>query len=206
MTALLTCACWGWNKEADGRILLDAVALPANILSALSLVRTASKWMSGLFLTSTVLTFLCIPVIVAPLLRSKADSKGNHEALRYGTLLTTLTALLITLTTFTTTAATVIATAMFVIFRNVFSNVALDLNIGAQLGTRMFVFMWLAVGLDLVGMLMQWALCCCYRRQGKRRSKRAVEEKRGVDGSGDGMRRRVAAEGDKDHNTDFPRH
>ncbi len=79
----------------------------------------------------------------------------------------------------------------------------MDLNIDAVLGTVMFVFMWLAVGLEIVGMVMQWALCCCGR--GKRKTKRgageglgAAEEKGKIQGNGDGVRRRIVTEEEKD--------
>lgn len=61
----------------------------------------------------------------------------------------------------TTTVACLIATVTFVIFRNVFtSNTALDLNVGAELGTQMLAFMWIAAGTALFGFFIQVGMCC----------------------------------------------
>ena len=115
--------------------------------------------------------------------------------------MTTLTALL-------TTIATVIATTLFVIFRNVFANVSVDLNIDAQLGTKIFALMWVAVALEVLGMVLQWAMCCCScfrccggRKKGRGRKGHVMN---GEDGENDrvveknnGRRRWVQSEGEK---------
>lgn len=58
------------------------------------------------------------------------------------------------------TVATVVATVMFIIMRNAFTSVA-ELNIGAMLGTEMFVFMWIASATAILAWLIQLCLCCC---------------------------------------------
>ena len=74
--------------------------------------------------------------------------------------------------------ATVLATVMFIIMRNAFGSVT-QLNIGASLGTEMFVFMWIASGCAIFAFLIQMGECCCcasrrdVRRGKKRGSKKA---------------------------------
>jgi hypothetical protein len=58
-----------------------------------------------------------------------------------------------------TAGGSVIATVMFVIFRNTFES-ATEVNIQASLGKPMLAFMWIAVGFNLVGFLMQFGTCC----------------------------------------------
>jgi len=48
---------------------------------------------------------------------------------------------------------------MFVIFRNTFRS-ATQFNIVANLGKPMLAFMWIAVGFNLIGFLMQFGTCC----------------------------------------------
>lgn len=48
---------------------------------------------------------------------------------------------------------------MFVIFRNTFRS-ATQFNIQANLGKPMFAFMWIAVGFNLIGFLVQFGTCC----------------------------------------------
>jgi len=154
--------------------------------------------MAALFLTCTILTFLSVPLALIPL-------STHHHASR---LLRVLPSLMTTLTALLTTIATVIATTLFVIFRNVFANVSVDLNIDAQLGTRMFAFMWVAVAFEILGMVLQWGMCCCScchccggRRRGRGRKGHGID---GEDGENDrvleknnGRRRWVQSEGEK---------
>ncbi|KAI9873065.1 MAG: hypothetical protein M1830_000867 [Pleopsidium flavum] len=181
-------------------ILLDellagaTIALPANITSALSLVRTASHWLSALFLTSTCLTFLSIPLTLLPLFPFFTHTRTYKHI----PTTTTLLPFLPLLTALLTTAATVIATTMFTIFRNVFENVSQDVNVDARLGRAMFGFMWTAVGLEILGAGVQvglWWCCCCCR--GRRRRKRGLgkgEYNVGEGGEGGGKEEEVVEE------------
>jgi len=133
-----------------------SIALPTNVVSALSLVHTASTWMFACFMVGTCLTFLCI--FLAPLGFSKKP-RWSHKAKRiFGrslpiTILTFLALLF-------TGAGAAIATIMFVIFKNTFKTAATEVNIEAQLGPEMLAFEWTAVGLLLLGFLMQIGTCC----------------------------------------------
>lgn len=91
---------------------------------------------------------------------------------------------------------------MFILFRNVFSNVSTNLNIDAQLGTKMFAFMWVAVGCELLGMVLQWGMCCCSccrccggRKRGRDKIGYGIDgrdgEKDRVLENGNGRRKRV---------------
>lgn len=122
------------------------VALPSNIIDALALVRKASRWMFTLFLTGACLT---VPsILLAPL------SVYTRWASLPLTILTFIAAL-------TTTVAAIVASAMFLIFREAVRSAADTVNIGAEIGTKMFVFMWIASGAAILGWLIQFGECCC---------------------------------------------
>jgi hypothetical protein len=187
-------------------MLIDTtlVVLPGQISTALDIARTASHWMFALFLVSLILTFLCLfltPLSVpsthistahissrAPIANSelKNDYFKAPVSKRRNIPLTILTFL----TFFTTLAASVIATAMWTIFLIVFSNNGVDLNIRAELGVRMLVFMWVATACTLLGFVMQCyelCSCCCFccskRQRRRRRYDRAMRQEK-ADGAG----------------------
>lgn len=134
-----------------------SIALPSGITDALKLVKKVSEWMFGLYMASAPLSFLC--VLLSPFSTSHwpRGQKRRRWYLQRNLPLTVLTFL----AALTTTVACAIATVTFVIFRNVFtSNTALDLNVGAELGTQMLGFMWIAAGAALFGFLLQIGMCC----------------------------------------------
>ncbi|KAL9001164.1 MAG: hypothetical protein Q9169_000348 [Polycauliona sp. 2 TL-2023] len=142
------------------------IALPTDITDALALVRTASHWMFAFFLTGT-----CLALPTALLAPCSIFTRWASLPL---TILTFLTA-------FTTTVASVIATAMFLIFRSAIQGAAESVNIQAQIGVKMFVFMWFASGAAILGWLIHFAQCCCCaserdvrtgRRKGRRKAYR----------------------------------
>ncbi|KAL8953730.1 MAG: hypothetical protein Q9222_000412 [Ikaeria aurantiellina] len=149
------------------------IALPSDITDALVLVRKASHWMFGLFLTSAC---LAVPsIFLAPL------SIYTRWASLPLTILTFVTAL-------TATAASIIASAMFIIFKKAIDGAAETVNIQAELGTKMFVFMWMASGAALLGWLIQFGQCCCCasqrdvssgRRKGSKKAYRAFARSTG---------------------------
>ncbi|EEP80946.1 conserved hypothetical protein [Uncinocarpus reesii 1704] len=167
------------------------IALPGDVTKALNIARIASHWMFGLFITATVLTFICIflaPLSIStsplnPSFSPVATQRAHSAKKRYLfplTLLTFVTFLL-------TAAASIIATVMFTIFKIVFVKNEADLNIHAQLGTRMLVFMWIAVGMTAIGYIFHAAslcACCCRglrkRRHGERRA--GLQEEKGMFG------------------------
>ncbi|KAK4967578.1 hypothetical protein LTR28_002561 [Elasticomyces elasticus] len=141
------------------------IALPADVTKILTLIRIVSHVMFGMFLTGACLS--AILIFLAPL-----SVYSRWTALPIG-LFTFVAAL-------STTGASVIATVMFIIMRNAFTSVA-DLNIGATLGTKMFVFMWIASGTSIIAAVIQMALCCCCAsrrdvKTGKKRGSRKAWE------------------------------
>lgn len=131
------------------------ISLPTEIINILHLVKTVSQYMFACFLIGTILTFLCI--FFAPMGFSKKP-RWQHKAKRIF-----VRQLPITILTFaallSTAVAAVIATVMFVIFKNKFAS-ASEVNIYAKLGAPMLVFMWIAVGFNLVGFFVQIGTCC----------------------------------------------
>lgn len=69
---------------------------------------------------------------------------------------------------------------------------ATQLNIKAQLGVRMFAFMWVAAACSILAWLIQMGMCCCcasrrdVRRGKKTGSKKAWEGSAVVDGREEG--------------------
>lgn len=101
--------------------------------------------MFGLFLTGTILSFLLIFLMPISLFT-------RWLALPVS-LLAFLNALIVT-------AASIIATVMFIIFRDTITGVA-ELNIGAEIGLSVFVFMWIASAFAILAWIVQMGLCCC---------------------------------------------
>ncbi|EMD60170.1 hypothetical protein GGP41_009558 [Bipolaris sorokiniana] len=139
-----------------------SINLPANINDILDLIHLVSNWMFGLFLTATVLSFVLIFVMPISV---------------YTRWLTLPVAILAFLNALFVTVASVIATVMFVIFHNTITGVS-ELNIGADIGTTLFAFMWVASAFAIFAWLVQTGLCCCCasRRDVKKGKKRGNEE------------------------------
>jgi len=153
------------------------ISLPTELTDALSLVHTASTWMFACFIVGVCLSFLCI--FLAPLGFSKKP-RWSHKARRIFLRQLPITVLTGLALLFTAVGA-VVATVMFVIFKNKFSEQA-DFNIEATLGTQMLAFEWIAVGMTLIGFLMQLGtccgVCCCTgKRKAERKRQSAIQEK-----------------------------
>jgi hypothetical protein len=118
--------------------------------------------MFGLFLTGTCLSFVLI--FLMPL------SIFTRWLALPVAIFAFLNALIVT-------AASIIATVMFIIFRNTITKVN-ELNIGAEIGITLFVFMWIASAFTIFAWLVQMGLCCCCasRRDVKTGRKRGSEK------------------------------
>ncbi|KAJ9652875.1 hypothetical protein H2198_007877 [Neophaeococcomyces mojaviensis] len=132
-----------------------SIALPTDVVTILNIVHTASTWMFACFMTGACLTFLCI--FFSPMAFSKKP-RWSHKTKRVFCRSLPITILTFLALLFTAAGA-VIATVMFVIFRNTFDGAA-EFNIQAKLGPEMLGFEWTAVGLLLLGFLMQIGTCC----------------------------------------------
>ncbi|KAL3435247.1 SUR7/PalI family-domain-containing protein [Aspergillus tetrazonus] len=171
-----------------------SIALPSDITDALDLARAASHWMFGLFITSTVLTFVLIfasPLAVSsrPPQTISSDPGVNrlHPPHRRRTFIF-CRAIPFTIITFLTAiftiVAAVIATVMFVLFKNIFtSGDAFDLNIRAELGIRMLAFMWIAAAFNLIAFIVELGSCCaacCGGRKARKALKNHPEPSTGT--------------------------
>lgn len=151
---------YAWTSRVV--LIYFTVNLPANINDILDLIKLASQWMFGLFLTGACLSFVLIFLMPLSI---------------FTRWLTLPVAILAFLNALVITAASVIATVMFVIFRNTISSVR-ELNISAEIGATLFAFMWVASAFAIFAWLVQMGLCCCCasRRDVKKGKKRGSEK------------------------------
>ncbi|PMD56776.1 uncharacterized protein K444DRAFT_615190 [Hyaloscypha bicolor E] len=153
------------------------IALPAEINNILNLIKIASHLMFGFFLTGVCMNF--VNIFLAPIVLYSRWWSFPFA------IWTFISALL-------TTAATVIATVMFVIFKNVITSQQ-GLNIGAGLGTQMFVFMWIATAFSIFAWLIHVSLaCCCASRRDVKTGRRKGRKSAYGDVGSDEKKRPVA--------------
>ncbi|KAH1400250.1 hypothetical protein KXV85_006753 [Aspergillus fumigatus] len=169
------------------------IALPSDITDALKIARLASHWMFGLFIAATVLNFILIflaPFAVSsrPPQTISPDPSVNelHPPHRRRTFLF-LRAFPFLILTFLaalfTIVASVVATVMFSIFKNVFTSSGYDLNIGAELGSPMMAFMWIASAVNLLAFILELGSCCaacCGGRKARKELKSLKKTERGA--------------------------
>lgn len=140
----------------------QSVALPAELVNILSLIKTVSHLMFGFFLAGTCLAFVMI--FISPLI-----VRSRWLAFVIG-IFTFIAALLIT-------AGAVIATVMFIIFKNALTSQT-DVNIGATIGVTMFALMWTAAACAIFAFVIQLCLmCCCASRRDVKKGKKRGSKK-----------------------------
>lgn len=148
------------------------IALPAEVIQILDILRITSNIMYGFFITGTVLSFVMIFVTPVAILS------------RWWSLPMALTA---ALNGFIILAATVIATVISIVFKYA-ATAQSDLNIHADVGVKMFVFMWMATGFAGMSFIIHSALgCCCTSRRDIRIGRKPVKpatEKSAADTAG----------------------
>jgi hypothetical protein len=133
------------------------IALPTEIITILDVLRITSNLMFGFYLTGIVLVFLLI--FLSPLaVRSRWWSMPLAIASFIAGALVG--------------AAAVIGSVISFAFKFA-ATAQSDLNIHANVGVRMFVFMWLAAGFTLYSFLVHAGMgCCCASRRDMKGGKR----------------------------------
>lgn len=139
------------------------IALPAEVVTILSVLRITSQLMFGFFLTAGVLAFLL--VFLSPLAVSS----------RWWSLPLAVVAFVHALLVL---AASVIGTAISVAFKYA-AEAQSELNIHVELGVKMFVFMWLATGFSIWAFAVHSGMgCCCTSKRDLKIGRRVVRDGR----------------------------
>ncbi|KAL2115646.1 hypothetical protein VTJ04DRAFT_9901 [Mycothermus thermophilus] len=142
------------------------VALPTALITILDVLRVTSHVMFGFFLTSAILSFLL--VLLSPSLPVRSRWWSLPLAIAAFVHMTILI------------AACIAATAISAAFK-VAAEAQSELNIRAELGTRMFVFMWLAAGFSIWGFGVHAGMgCCCTSRRDLKIGRRVVRDGKGA--------------------------
>ncbi|SPJ72740.1 uncharacterized protein FTOL_02469 [Fusarium torulosum] len=144
---------WYWFNPVEimvSELLAGAqIALPAEAITVLNLLKIGSRVMYGFFMAGICINFLLIPLSLL-VIRT-----------RWWSLLLSLLAIIASVLV---TVAAVIATVI-----TIAAKVALtkqdQLNIKANIGIKMFVFMWIAAIFTDLAFLLHAAMGCCCRPQ-----------------------------------------
>lgn len=140
------------------------IALPSQVTTILNLLKIGSQVMFGFFLTGTVLNFVLM--LLSPL---AVYTRWFSLAL---SILSLISAVLVTV-------GAVIATVI-----SVAAKIALtaqdELNLRADIGIKMFVFMWLAAVFTVLAFILHAALgCCCKPDRTPKAERREMAETSG---------------------------
>lgn len=140
------------------------IALPTEVVTILSVLRITSQLMFGFFLTAAVLSFVMI--FVSPLAIASRWWSLPLAIVSFVDML-----LLI--------AASVVGTAISVVFKYA-AEAQRELNIHAEVGNRMLIFMWLATGFGIWGFAAHSGMgCCCTSRRDLKIGRRVIRNGRG---------------------------
>lgn len=139
------------------------IALPTQVVTILSVLRISSQIMFGFFLTAAVVAFLL--VFLTPL---AVISRWWSLPLAVASFLHMTLVL----------AASVVGTAIGVAFKYA-AEAQSDLNIHAEVGVKMVVFMWLATGFSIWAFAVHSGMgCCCTSRRDLKIGRRVIREGR----------------------------
>lgn len=122
-----------------------SVALPNEVNSILTILRLASHIMFGFFLAAVLLNFVLM--LVAPVV---IYSRWWSLPFSIFSFIATLLVLV----------ASALGTAMSFVFKYAMNSQP-DLNIQADIGLKMLVFMWIATGCTIISFIIHVGLCCC---------------------------------------------
>ncbi|KAK3945888.1 SUR7/PalI family-domain-containing protein [Diplogelasinospora grovesii] len=135
------------------------IALPTQVILILNVLRITSQIMFGFFLTATILNFV---LIFVSLMATRS---------RWWSLFLSLTALT---SSILVTSASIVGSVISFVFKYA-SEAQSDLNIHAYVGTKMFVFMWLASGFSLCSFIVHSGMgCCCVSERDIKTGRREV--------------------------------
>ncbi|KAM7217844.1 SUR7/PalI family domain containing protein [Rhypophila decipiens] len=135
------------------------IALPTAVITILDVLRITSQIMFGFFITGIVINFIMI--FVTPL---GVDSRWRSLPLGIVSFISS----------FLIVGASIVGTVISIAFR-IAATAQSDLNIHAEVGTRMFVFMWLASAFTLWGFIVHAGMgCCCVSRRDLRTGRRQI--------------------------------
>ncbi|CAJ2502704.1 Uu.00g100980.m01.CDS01 [Anthostomella pinea] len=127
-----------------------SIALPSEVNDILRILRIASHIMFGFFMAGLVLSFilmLATPVVI----------RSRWWSLPYS-IVSFLVALLVLV-------ASALGTAMSIVFKYALSSQS-DLNIKADVGIKMLVFMWIATLFTVLSFFIHAGMgCCCTSRR-----------------------------------------
>jgi hypothetical protein len=124
------------------------IVLPAEVTTILKLIRIVSKTMFGFFLVSLCLNFAFI--FLTPIVLFSRWYSYHFVTFAFISALFTF-------------IGSAIATSMYVTFQKVITSQT-ELNIQANLGVQMFVFMWLGAAFAIAGWIVHFRLACVSRK------------------------------------------
>lgn len=149
VTSCSTPQSWYWFNPVEiltSELFAGAtIALPNEVVQILDILRRISILMYGFFMSGIVLNFVML--LLSPV---AVFSRWWSLPIAF---LSGVNALLILL-------AAALATGISVAFK-IAATSQQDLNIGATIGVKMFVFMWLAAGFTGIAFLLHAGLGCC---------------------------------------------
>jgi hypothetical protein len=138
------------------------IALPTQVITILSVLRITSQIMFGFFLTACVLAFV-LALLSYPL---AVRSRWWSLPLAVVSFLEMVLCL----------AASIVGSVISFAFKYA-AEAQSELNIHAEVGTKMFVFMWIATGFSIWGFAVHAGMgCCCTSRRDLRIGRRVMRE------------------------------
>ncbi|KAI2638827.1 SUR7/PalI family-domain-containing protein [Hypomontagnella submonticulosa] len=138
-----------------------SIALPSEVNDILNILRIASNIMFGFFISGLVLSFVMI--FVSPIV---LKSRWWSLPVSFFALLATLLVLI----------ASALGTAMSLIFKYALTSQT-DLNVSADVGTKMLAFSWIATGFTALAFIIHAGLgCCCTSRRDIRTGRKSLRQ------------------------------
>ncbi|KAJ4401175.1 hypothetical protein N0V85_005587 [Neurospora sp. IMI 360204] len=137
------------------------VAIPTAIITILSILRITSQIMFGVFLAACVLNFVLI--FVSPILPVKSRWWSLPLSIfSFASMILVL-------------AGSIIGTVISFAFKYA-AEAQSDINIHADVGTHMFIFMWIATGFTMWSFAVHSGMgCCCASKRDLKSGRRLIK-------------------------------